>query len=82
MVYTSGKSRGGPRASSLFLDQAEAQREENNFFGDSFPSLSQGLDDWASYLSEGLDLPLYIGKGLDLRASGQSLPVWNFVCSD
>ena len=29
----------------LFLDQTEAQRAENIFFGDCPPPLSQGLDD-------------------------------------
>ena len=32
-------------APPLFLDQTEAQRAENIFFGDCPPPLSQGLDD-------------------------------------
>ena len=60
-LYGSGRSRGGARGGSgppLFLDQTEARRAEKNLFGDR-PPLSQGLDDRAPRLSEGLDPPLY-----------------------
>ena len=38
----------------LFLDQSEARRAEKNFFGDSSPPFSKGLDDRPP-LSQGLD---------------------------
>ena len=43
----SGGSREGAGGASLFLDQTEARRAENNFFGEQppRPSLSQALDD-------------------------------------
>ena len=59
---SSGGSRGGARgaqAPPLFLDQTEAQRAENFFFGHRPPPLSKGLDDHPPPpphpLSEGLD---------------------------
>ena len=54
---SSGGSRGGARgaqAPPLFLDQTEAQRAENFFFGHRPPPLSKGLDD-PHPLSQGLD---------------------------
>ena len=60
-LYGSGRSRGGARGGwpPLLFDQTEAQRAEKNYFGDSPPALSQGLDDRAPSLSECLDPPLY-----------------------
>ena len=61
-LYGSGRSKGGARGGwpPLLFDQTEAQRAEKNYFGDSPPpTLSQGLDDRAPSLSEGLDPPLY-----------------------
>ena len=63
-VYNSGGSRGGAWeawAPLLFLDQTEAAPEgSKNFFGDCpLPPLSQGLEDRAPPLSEGLDPPLF-----------------------
>ena len=43
----SGGSREGAGGGSLFSDQTEARRAENNFFGEQppRPTLSQALDD-------------------------------------
>ena len=56
----SGGSRGGARASPLFLEQTEARKAEQNFFKTAPSPLSQGLNDRAPLppLSEGLDPPL------------------------
>ena len=58
----SGRSRGGAWAPApLFLDQNEARRAEKRFLRPPtppIPYLSQGLDDWASAFSEGVDTPL------------------------
>ena len=55
----------GPRGASppppsppFVLDQIEARRAEKKFFFRPHPNLSQGLDDRALPLSEGLDPPL------------------------
>ena len=42
-----GSREGAGRGASLFLDQTEARRAENNFFGEQppRPTLSQALDD-------------------------------------
>ena len=59
-VY-SGGSRGGARGGCppLFFDQTEARRAEKVLFlRPGPPALSQGLDDRATPLSEGLDRPL------------------------
>ena len=50
-----------PPPPAPFLDQTEAQRAKQKFFKPPPPPpLSQGLDDQALPLSEGLDLPLVI----------------------
>ena len=56
-MITGFRGPGGPPP--LVLDQNEARRAEKKFFkaGPPFP-LSQGLDDRAPRLSEGLDPPL------------------------
>ena len=60
-VY-SGGSREGARGGCppLFFDHTEARRVEKVFFFQtgSPPALSQGLDDRATPLSEGVDRPL------------------------
>ena len=42
----------------LFLDQTEAWRAQKKIFETGLPPLSQGLNDQAPALSEGLDQPL------------------------
>ena len=56
-MITGFRGPGGPPP--LVLDQTEDRRAEKNFFkaGPTLP-LSQGLDDRAPRLSEGLYLPL------------------------
>ena len=60
----SGGSREGAGGASLFLDQTEARRAENNFFGDQLtpappPPPPPYLRLWmtAPFLSEGLEPP-------------------------
>ena len=54
-VVEPGEGPGGPPL--LFIGQTEAPRAEKNFFNPP-PHLSQGLDDRAPPVSEGLDQPL------------------------
>ena len=61
-------ARKGPAPPPLFLDQTEAQRSKFCFFRPG-PALSQGLDDWASPLAEGLDPPLLIPMIVIAKAS-------------
>ena len=65
-MWYSGGSRGGARValvSLLFLDQTEARRAKKQFFFETAPLLSRGVDDRPTPppppLSVGLDPPLW-----------------------
>ena len=49
---------GGGGGGLLFVDQTKGQRPPKNFLETRPPLSSQGLDDWAHPLYEGLDRPL------------------------
>ena len=83
-----GEGPGGPTLPPLSLDQTEARRGGKKIFKGRAFLLSQGLDDQAPSVSEGLDPPLdVIGiceaprKGNEKQARGRPWETWKRTIS-